>query len=639
MGHSGKKLVGILIVLLIVALSASLSLAGLFDSWQNKLTNKFFQPAETRDDIVILAMDDESVNAKSRGIDMMNRENVAQALANIISLKPKVLALDYMYLSASSGLTDAQLTDLGKEIIANDLSKNEILNKLIAFKKEIHPTDEKLSETLADADNLVMAMLATNIKDVKNGVIAKENIKNSINIFSKNATAGGNVVMEIDPADSLVRKYFTTLSADDGLVVESFSIAAARLFGSPYVNQIPTVDENNRMYINYFGLPGAYKRISAIDAYDGKITRENVEGKIILFGPTSSVFNDLEHTPIAPKQQMPGVEIHANALQTILDGKFLIDAPTAAKAAIIFLMTAVAVGAFMYSSIRVSLAVFLLLWIAYYFGNKLAFDRGVILDQMYPYFALILSLISVYIYRFFTESKEKDFVRTAFSSYVSPDVLKQITDNPEKLHLGGEEKIVTVLFSDIKDSTAIGEGLSAHSLVQLLNEYFSEMSEIVIKNGGTVDKFEGDAIMAVFGAPLGDPNHASLACKTAVEMQSRLKTLRERWKAEGRPELHVRIGINSGPVVAGNVGSKDRFDYTVMGDTVNLGSRLEGANKQYGTEIMVGKNTFDMVQNSEFKDMFTFRFLDKLTVKGKTEAVEVYELGDVSNIYSDGKKV
>lgn len=626
MGHSGKKLASILIGLLIVMLSASLSLAGLFDSWQNKLTNKFFQPAQTSDDIVILAMDDESVNAKSRGIDMMNRGNVAQALANIVALKPKVLALDYMYLSASSGLTDAQLTDLGKEIIANDLGKNEILNKLIEFKKEIHPTDEKLSETLADADNLVMAVLATGIKDVKNGVIAEENLKSSIDIFSKNATAGGNVVMEIDPADSLVRKYFTTLSTKDKMKVESFSIAAARLFGSPYVDQIPLIDENNRMYINYFGLPGAYKRISAIDAYDNKIKPEDVEGKIILFGPTSSVFNDLEHTPIAPKQQMPGVEIHANALQTVLDGKFLIDAPTAAKVTIIALVTAIAVVAFMFSSIRVSLVVFLLLWVAYYFGNKLAFGRGIILDQMYPYLALILSLVSVYIYRFFTESKEKDFVRGAFGAYVSPEVLKQITDDPSKLKLGGEEKIVTVFFSDIKDSTAIGESLSAHSLVQLLNEYFSEMSEIIIKNGGTVDKFEGDAIMAVFGAPLDDPNHSALACRAAVESQLRLAELRVKWAKEGKPELFSRIGINSGPVVAGNVGSKDRFDYTVMGDTVNLGSRLEGANKQYGTQIMVGKNTFDMVQNSEFKDMFSFRFLDKLTVKGKTEAVEVYEL-------------
>lgn len=626
MGHSGKKLASILIGFLIVMLSASLSLAGLFDSWQNKLTNKFFQPAQTSDDIVILAMDDESVNAKSRGIDMMNRANVARALQNVILLKPKVLALDYMYLSASSGLTDAQLTDLGKEIIANDLGKNEILNKLIEFKKEIHPTDEKLSETLANADNLVMAVLATNVHSIQNGVMAKENLKSSIDIFSKNATAGGNVVMEIDPADSLVRKYFTTLSADDGSMVKSFSVAAARLYGSPYVDQIPLIDENNRMYINYFGLPGAYKRISAIDAYDGKIKREDVEGKIILFGPTSSVFNDLEHTPIAPKQQMPGVEIHANALQTILDGKFLIDAPTAAKAAIIALMTAAAVAVFMYSSIRVSLAVFLLLWVAYYFGNKLAFNRGVILDQIFPYLALILSLISVYIYRFFTESKEKDFVRGAFGAYVSPEVLKQITDDPSKLKLGGEEKIVTVFFSDIKDSTKIGESLSAHSLVELLNEYFSEMSEIVIKNGGTVDKFEGDAIMAVFGAPLDDPNHAALACRAAVESQLRLAELRVKWAKEGKPELFSRIGINSGPVVAGNVGSKDRFDYTVMGDTVNLGSRLEQANKEYGTEIMVGKNTYDLVQGSPFKDMFSFRFLDKLTVKGKTEAVEVYEL-------------
>ncbi|MDZ4244562.1 MAG: adenylate/guanylate cyclase domain-containing protein [Candidatus Gracilibacteria bacterium] len=597
-----------------------------FSSWQNKLTDRLFVGNSINNDIVILAMDDKSVNAKSKGIDITNRKNVAKVFENLVKLKPKVVVLDYDYLFPTKGLSDEELTELGEQILVNNLESNAILNKLVKYKKSPHPTDAMLAEALSKIDNLVMAVYPNDVRNIQEGILKKDSLIKSMPVFQQYATLEGNVSVEHDGNDSLVRKYFTSIETEEGDKIESLAVAAARLYGGPYVDKIPVVDENNRMYINYFGAPGAYTRVSAIDAFDGKLKKEDIEGKIVLFGATSAIFNDLEHTPISPDEQMPGVEIHANALQTILDGKFLVDASAFMKIGLIVLITGVAVFAFMYSSIRVAIAAVILLWISYYFGNKVAFGNGIILDQMYPYFAIILSLVTVFIYRFFTESKEKTFIASAFGSYVSPDVLAEIIKDPTKLALGGEEKIVTVLFSDIKDSTTISENMSAHGLVELLNEYFTVMSDIVINNGGTVDKFEGDAVMAVFGAPLSDPNHASLACRAAIEMQNKLVGLREKWKTEGKPEIFVRIGINSGPVVAGNVGSKDRFDYTVMGDTVNLGSRLEGANKQYGTEIMIGKNTADLIENSEFKDMFTLRYLDKITVKGKTQAVEVFEL-------------
>lgn len=630
--QKNKKLITILIITVICILTGILSANEAFSSWQKKLTNKLFVTSDVSDDIIILELDDKSIATINEGKGVWNNSSMITVFQNILNLEPSIVAIDMRFNNPTTGIKDKELRNILTDLVLGGtngaVSIEDISKKFTPYVKSPNDADVMLGNIMKDK-RIILAVSPADVSQIGKHIFKKEELFRSIDSIHNNAAHIANIGVDIDPQDSLVRKYFTEIQVEEVGRVGSLAVAAAELYGSPYVKQIPVIDDNNRMYINYFGAPGAYKRVPAIDAFDGKLKKEDIEGKIVLFGPVSSIFNDLEHTPISPEEQMPGVEIHANALQTILDGKFLVDASAVMKVVLIVLITAISVFAFMYSSIRVAISVAVLLWISYYFGNKVAFGRGIILDQMYPYFAIILSLVTVFIYRFFTESKEKTFIADAFGSYVSPDVLAEIIKDPTKLALGGEEKIVTVLFSDIKDSTTISENMSAHGLVELLNEYFTVMSDIVINNGGTVDKFEGDAVMAVFGAPIGDPNHAALACRAAIEMQNKLIGLREKWKSEGKPELFVRIGINSGPVVAGNIGSKDRFDYTVMGDTVNLGSRLEGANKQYGTEIMIGENTANLIQNSEFKDMFTLRYLDKITVKGKTQAVEVFELKGV----------
>jgi len=621
-----KHIASLLIFVLIGVLSILLSGFDMLNSWQNKLTNGLFTPQEVREDIVIVAIDEKSINAdKSKGIVITERNNLMQVFENIIEFEPRVLAVDYVFRKPSTGITDTKLSQIGEMIVEESLDVSGIARELVKYKAENHPTDVELSNQLEEANNLIMGIFPSDVKEIQNGVFDGE-FTQSIPLMQNNADVSASIALEIDPHDSLARKYFTTFETEDGEVIESFAVAAARLAGNSHVDNIPTIDNNNRMYINYFGLPRSFTQISAIDIYEGKITREQIEDKIVLFGPTSIVFNDLEHTPIAPKAQMAGVEIHANALQTILDGKFLTDVPLLMNIGIILAVTGLAVMMCMRFAIRTSICGIAALTLAYYFGNKIAFDQGIILDQIYPYVSILLVLITTYIYKFFTESKEKAFVSDAFGAYVSPEVLEQITKDPTKLALGGEEKIVTVLFTDIAHFTTISEKLSANGTVSLLNEFFSAMSDIIIRNGGTVDKFEGDGIMAVFGAPLPDQNHAGLACQAALHMQAKLAELRTKWKAEGKPELHIRIGINSGPVVAGNVGSAERFDYTVMGDTVNLGSRLEGANKYYGTSIMIGTQTKTLIENSPAKEHFTMRLLDKLKVKGKNFAVEVHEL-------------
>jgi adenylate cyclase len=220
-----------------------------------------------------------------------------------------------------------------------------------------------------------------------------------------------------------------------------------------------------------------------------------------------------------------------------------------------------------------------------------------------------------------TEEREKKKIKGAFHYYVTASVVNEMLKNPEKLKLGGEKKDLTVLFSDIRGFTTISEGLSPEMLVKLLNEYLTVMTDIVFKYDGLLDKYMGDAIMAVYGAPLDQEDHAERACYTALDMMDELKVLQAKWEAEGTPRINIGIGVNSGPMVVGNMGSQRRFDYTVMGDSVNLSSRLEGANKQYSTNIIIGEVTYEKV-----RDKFLCRELDSVRVKGKDLPVKIYEL-------------
>ena len=225
-------------------------------------------------------------------------------------------------------------------------------------------------------------------------------------------------------------------------------------------------------------------------------------------------------------------------------------------------------------------------------------------------------------YYYLSEKKSRKKVIGAFEKYVSKEVVKEILDDPEKLKLGGERRTITIFFSDIRGFTTISEKLSPEELVKLLNEYLTEMTNIILTHNGVVDKYMGDAIMAFWNAPLDQPKHAELTCSTALEMEKKLKQLQKEWNARGVPPLEIGVGINTGPAVVGNMGSYERFDYTAMGDTVNLGSRLEGLNKQYGTRIIISETTKSAVE----KKPFLVRKLDKVMVKGKKEPITIYEL-------------
>ena len=356
-----------------------------------------------------------------------------------------------------------------------------------------------------------------------------------------------------------------------------------------------------------------------------------LKDKIVLIGSTIQELHDNFPTPFLEyrnangelvKAEMPGVEIHANALATILTDSYLKPVPILWVYALVVLLGLIIFLFARYTPTVVSALLVLILLALYTVLTIFSFvNYRIVFPLISPVAVMVLGYVGFTIYNFVLTQKEKRMLRGAFAHYVPESVIREIMNDPQKLSLGGEERVLTILFSDVAGFTTISEQLTPHELVALLNEYLTEMTEIVLEHKGTIDKFEGDAIMAEFGAPIAFPDHAQMACRAALAMQAKLKKLRMKWKEEGKPQLHVRIGINTGEVIIGNMGSRNTFDYTAMGDHVNLGARLEGANKFYGTHIMISEFTHRVV-----KDDFITRPLDLIRVKGKTKPIEVFEL-------------
>jgi len=384
---------------------------------------------------------------------------------------------------------------------------------------------------------------------------------------------------------------------------------------------IPT-NETGQMMINYLGPPQTFTHYPITDIINNKYPAGEFKNKIVLVGATAVGMYDIRNTPFSPVY--PGPEVHATVIDNILSGQFL-DRPEWTK--VFDLLAILLVGMILGFAVpRLSAVKGLLfavgLFIAYIFLTRYLFiSHGLCLNMVYPLAALIIIYISLTVYRYLTEERERRRIKGAFTYYVSSSVVNEMLKHPEKLKLGGDRKELSVLFSDIRGFTSIAESMSPEELVHLLNEYLTVMTNIVFKYDGTLDKYMGDAIMAIYGAPLDLPDHASKACRSALEMMRELEKLNIKWIAEGKKPVDIGIGINTGPMMVGNMGSEQRFDFTVMGDAVNLGSRLEGANKNYKTNVMISEYTYEKV-----KGEFLCMELDSVRVKGKREPVKIYSL-------------
>ena len=349
-------------------------------------------------------------------------------------------------------------------------------------------------------------------------------------------------------------------------------------------------------------------------------------GKIALIGPGLSDASDLFRTPFFMEkyeyEKMFGVEVHAHLLQTLLSGAHLRPWRWGWDLLLALGLVLAMIGAVLYLGVFRSFGVALLALVGLWCTAFMLFEKsGVVMPLILPSMAVVFAYGLSTSYYALTEGKEKRQTRQLFEKYLSPEVIKEFMQDSQYWELGGQTLEITVMFADLEGFTPLSEQLSPEAMVHLINQYLTEMSAVVLYEQGTIDKYEGDLIMAFFGAPIPQRDHAARACRAALAMQRRMEELRRQWKAEGLPELRMRIGLHSGPAVVGNMGSDFRFNYTAMGDTVNLASRLEGANKDFGTYTLVSEATREMAGEE-----FEFRSLGTTQVKGKSEETAVCEL-------------
>ena len=386
-------------------------------------------------------------------------------------------------------------------------------------------------------------------------------------------------------------------------------------------NLIVHTDEVSRLMVNYHGPARTYPYVSFANAALKKFPGGTFKDKIVLVGASATGIGDLRATPFGGLD-FPGTEIHANLIDNILNQQFLVHhAPQVLTDIGFIFLFGIPLG--------IWLAVVQPRWMVFGFALLLPFAgivywgflHGWWLNFIVPaVFTLIPNVSLVALYRVLFEEQEKRRVRGAFQQYVSPEVIRRLLDDPERVKPRKTE--VTVLFSDIRGFTSISESLDAQELADLLQSYLTEMTRIIFQHRGTLDKYIGDAVMAIWGAPFDQPNHAERSCLGAINMLSRLAELQADWRAQGKPALDIGIGINTGVASVGNMGSSLRYGYTAIGDAVNLASRLEGLNKEYGTHILISEST----QRELHTDKLMLREIDLIRVKGKLKPLTVYEI-------------
>jgi adenylate cyclase len=382
------------------------------------------------------------------------------------------------------------------------------------------------------------------------------------------------------------------------------------------------IDESGRLLINYLGRPKTFPHFSATDILRGAVPAGAFKDRIVLIGATAVGTYDLKSTPV--DSVYPGIEVHATVIDNILRSDFL-QRPLWSEIydllAIAALPTLIGLALPRIGVVR-GLAFSAALGAAYVAAGYWMFAQArVWLNLVYPLLALSLTYVALGTHYYVTEQRERRKIKETFKHYLTPDVMEEMLKEPDRLQLGGEEKLLTVLFCDLEGFTEFAEQSKPQELIGILSEYYDRMTEQVFAQQGTLVQYTGDELFALFGAPVDQSDHARRACAAALAMRDRRHALGDEWAATGRPRLKARTGINTGPMLVGNMGSSYRFSYSVLGDQVNLGSRLEGLNKAYGTEILVGERTAQLAH-----DTFRLREVDLVRVKGKRESVRIYEL-------------
>lgn len=539
-----------------------------------------------RNEIVIVGIDDQSLG--EIGSWPWNRDIFAQALSNISRDKPSVVGIDVLFLEERAG--DSEM----KAFLTNTTTPIVFGSKIIE--------NESLKSIYSNEPNSFSGFV--NFEPDPDGKIRRS-------LVFQNTEDG----CELNLATALVSKYFQI--KDNSSLCQS----TLEFRGDSY-----SLTKDNTLQFAY--TKSNFQYVSFKDVLAGKLENDYFKDKIILIGSTAldlrSNLND-NFTDLFGNS-IPGVMIHANIVNSYLARTFYTEPNNVVIVSL--LLAFIVVLSEIYRRIkRISLTfvAFILASLLVLIITLIVIDQGILIPFVTLFFVLLVHYIFTVVYKYTTQSKETRYVKTVFSRYLNKHLLNVLLEDTSKLKLGGETKNMSVLFSDIRSFTTISEQLTSEELINMLNDYLGYMTEIILKNNGIIDKYIGDAIMAFWNAPLNDDLHAVNAIKAALAMKESLENFRNLHPEY--PTINIGIGINSGTMTVGNVGGADRFDYTILGDNVNLGSRLEGLTKKYGVVVLVSEFTHaEYLKEIKGKDSeIKFRLLDEAKVKGKETGIKFYE--------------
>lgn len=599
-----------------------------------------------KSDTPIYIVDIDSKSLRSHGQWPWPRTTMARLVDKISAGSPKVIGFDIVFAepdrTAPRRVIDRHASDQTPEAVS-------------AYLDTLPDPDQALAGALADGPTVLGQVFVDSSADKTNQprnvsghfaiigpsphswVFRFSNVDANLPLFERAASGSGffNVLPDMD---GIVRNEPLLINYQDALypslVLEMLRLGSAASTGlirsgpngveavqiGAYA--IPT-DEHGQFTVRFTGPPGSFQYISADDVLTGEVDPVIFRDSYVLIGTSAPGLLDIRATPTS--QTFPGVEIHANALNTILTGTHLEKPAWAQGAEVLFLLIISILLILLLPRLGAAtsgLVLFLLMVGIAYFSYWNYVHNNLIVDFIYPSLTTVALFTTLTFMNYLQEEQRSKKIRGAFSQYLSPILVNRLLKNPKLLTLSGEERCMSILFSDIRGFTSISETMAPQELCRFINQYLTPMTEVIMEHQGTVDKFIGDAIMAFWNAPLDDPAHATNSCHAALSMQRKLKELNQFWRQQGVSPINIGVGIHSGMVRVGNMGSEHRFDYTVMGDAVNLASRLEGITKLYGSPIIVSDATCDMLKEGDL----AFQELDRVRVKGKDKAVTIYEL-------------
>jgi adenylate cyclase len=650
---------------LLVVLSAAVVLSFTHSRWREQIRNFTFdnynlmQPRQASDSIVVVDIDEASL--KRIGQTPWPRNVMAQLVTTLKEMGARVIVFDIVFPEP-----DRSSPDNMAQIFVNDPGNEDIVARLQAMPDH----DEMFGQAIAQAGNVVTGFSFTNeptdFVPLAKGIFRGRGIEHftprlagaTVNLknIGKDAAGNGSFFVSTDtdgiirrvpmlvsyqlPGTSIVSVYpslaLETIRVLDGekggkvlladpkyasLDPVRFGVAGIEIGQSENRGRIIPTNARGEFQV-YFAKSNPAWYIPAWKILDKSWPAEKINGKIVFIGTSAVGLKDIRSTPL--DTFVPGVEVHLNIIDQILQGKFLsrsIEAEGLEAVAIFGVGLFIILCAPFIGALLQTLVVVIVLTAGFYAGWYAFIQQGMLVDVTYPAFSVLAIFMLSMIFTYLRTEREKRQVREAFGLYISPAFIEELARNPDKLKLGGETKELSVMFTDIRNFTTICEGLSPQEIIQMINDFLTPMSDMVMQNRGTIDKYIGDAMMAFWNAPLDDPDHARHACITAIGMQAALDPVNTLIKAKGGSTLlKVGIGINSGPCAVGNMGSKQRFAYSSLGDTVNIAARLENQTKTYGVPIIIGEET--QAQASEFATLE----IDYIRVKGKTKAVRIFAL-------------